>query len=1630
MRHPSGQSKYSQALKDLESFNSSLFRGLTVDEKEFKTLSRRLFVAKPKQKRKPILAASSVDATNSISSEDIPSVSQAAASNLSDDGVLEKSREIPSLNFTEKTNEPTKSLQEKPTTRVIHDNDVSSKNPKSSQQNVNSLPLSHQPASTENSTKEEPLGRVRQDNSLNEFTSLEDIPLNKLPKLATSFSMSNDVQFGAPTSQVFDSPPEFSDSADISGPLVPESFEDDGPAVDDTEIQIVNHERAESILIEEFQVSATELSKLKEKNFKSKKDALVYLTKLVLDGDLDPSKTIMLLFSLLRKYPSWKESNSLVCVQMFDLLRLLVHRSSKCSENLISLLFPSILSKGGDIKAFKAISNLLHTAEASITPDVVLKLWLPLLEKEKNPKAITAFLCHARDTLHLFGIKQLDWLGVAKEAKSLLSNTNKKIKDACIDILLEIYQQGGQSLENFLLSDIEDRIKVSVQNTFSECSPYSSYTPSISIRKRFATTSDSQTIGVKESKLNSISSSDPLDLIPKVDISKKISSSTLKNFSSDNWKERNASLDEVKTVLDSVPSRVEVNEVVHDLIKALHSRFKDPNKNLVTKALRALNSLALLCGREGASFSVLFFDDISLVFADTKKIVVGEAISMLQSWLSIGCFSYLRKNFSKILKNVAARAAFLKTIVDFEDLDYGDSDSDGSGFVKSLLNCLLDKSSSVRDSASAILKKARLDSERLESELRSFSDTQVRTMRQLLVAKGLCDSSEPVSSSKLEAKSLPVQSPKLSRATKTPSLQKSMKRTDHQENSMYSTPSKQVPANRKNMHVSKVSSSKALGNVNSVVTPKRPLPSRSINPSSGISSTAGIGKVDFEFHDRQRKLVRIRSNTNYRDSVSLKQLLSSVFGFEIADMLFSELIPLQTNALSAVLSICQQNRVELLNISDLLFAIIAKKFEEDRATIVNLSCDVCESLFSMFLNFGEEDDQVRNADCNIIVPKLLSHLLGNKKVGLKRRGKLLLETSVSVFGIENVADQMCKEISMGKNILMKIELIELFVDLLSKSTEHASHKLLSMFIKALLPLWEFNDWNVKSAVEKALISLHKSYTSEFSLLTSSLDGKASVNLRKLLNLSTTNLRPSKTPKKLPTYRTPSRQVRSKMTPDSSSLSVSAKSSTDSDVNAFEDSMISKSFELKHGLRTDSGSDRFYSTSNHRMQRFHFSPEKVASNFPDEQSSFIKPVAPISDFRNSNEAEIGALLHQLEFGDKVDKKAACEMLFEYRSVLDFDHLAILISELLRNVDTSETELVDLASCLLIGVIYKLEGSISIDKLSTRKSYKEEHLVSLLASFCSVFGQFHAAFKGTSRIEKCIFMIVEYPNKDDRIVIATSAVRRLLQAYPPQSAMPFLHSLFAGIRCIEKIIRVDDGFSFSDGESIARVLDDVIRISPDNSITKEMKRVANVILTEISRRYPVELKKISTGLRYIRDCMPSLDMRMYTSKPVTALLASRGVGFGSNADPSRLEREIVIEKVNNQEPDAMEALRVYFEQHPHESMSGLFPNKAIYTINYLQEKFNNYLSNQSSGRMLPPQTSGHNVHNSVLSRRATLSSSYRSPEGLQHMRRTSGISGRFGGMQQDLRRPSASTMRFVNSQGSSRLGETRSSVYYRF
>ncbi|XP_059928012.1 cytoskeleton-associated protein 5-like isoform X2 [Gadus macrocephalus] len=389
------------------------------------------------------------------------------------------------------------------------------------------------------------------------------------------------------------------------------------PKAVETELSVeVCEERAAAVL------PATCMQQLDSGNWKERLASMEEFLKAVesMDGDEMPCQALA---RMLAKKPGWKETNFQVMGLKLQVVAAVAHRG-RFSQTSALVVLEALVDKVSDVKCGgKARDALTAIGEACSLPWTAEQV-VSLAFTQKNPKNQAEALNWLSTAIKEFGFKGVNVKAFITNVKTALGATNPAVRTAAVSLLGVMFLYLGASLRVFF-EDEKAALLSQIDTEFQRMQGQSAPAPSRGSGRNEGEEKEGEANeeGVDEA------ASDVVDLLPRTDISEKITGDLTAKISDKNWKIRKEGLDEVAAIISEAKF---IKPALGDLPLALKARLADSNKILVQQTLSIMQQLATAMGPGLKQHVKALGLPVITVLGDGKNLVRAAALNTMNAW--------------------------------------------------------------------------------------------------------------------------------------------------------------------------------------------------------------------------------------------------------------------------------------------------------------------------------------------------------------------------------------------------------------------------------------------------------------------------------------------------------------------------------------------------------------------------------------------------------------------------------------------------------------------------------------------------------------------------------------------------------------------------------------------------------------------------------------------------------------------------------------------------------------------------------------------------------------------------------------------------------------------------------------
>ncbi|XP_052508216.1 cytoskeleton-associated protein 5 isoform X1 [Budorcas taxicolor] len=329
------------------------------------------------------------------------------------------------------------------------------------------------------------------------------------------------------------------------------------------------------------------------------------------------------LVRMLAKKPGWKETNFQVMQMKLHIVALIAQKGN-FSKTSAQIVLDGLVDKIGDVKCGNnAKEAMTAIAEACVLPWTAEQV-MSMAFSQKNPKNQSETLNWLSNAIKEFGFSGLNVKAFISNVKTALAATNPAVRTSAITLLGVMYLYVGPSLRMFF-EDEKPALLSQIDAEFEKMQGQNPPAPTRGISKHSTGGTDEGEDGEEPDD----GGSDAVDLLPRTEISDKITSELVSKIGDKNWKIRKEGLDEVAAIINEAKF---IQPNIGELPTALKGRLNDSNKILVQQTLTILQQLAVAMGPNIKQHVKNLGIPIITVLGDSKNNVRSAALATVNAW--------------------------------------------------------------------------------------------------------------------------------------------------------------------------------------------------------------------------------------------------------------------------------------------------------------------------------------------------------------------------------------------------------------------------------------------------------------------------------------------------------------------------------------------------------------------------------------------------------------------------------------------------------------------------------------------------------------------------------------------------------------------------------------------------------------------------------------------------------------------------------------------------------------------------------------------------------------------------------------------------------------------------------------
>ena len=378
------------------------------------------------------------------------------------------------------------------------------------------------------------------------------------------------------------------------------------------------------------------------------------------------------------KLKNFKETNLNIVLEFLVALNFMIKKGDLFDKNNLKLVFKNYYDRITDKKLQKHIIDVILSSCEAYSPRFILSILVKLVKDSKAMQVIKEYVIVFSKVIEEFGVSSVPVKELAEAAVLFAHNTNQQIRKCASDLICAIYKRLGDDVKQ-LIGGIKEATLKNIEADMAKIQVEKDDQPKRKVK------------GELEQEV----------LFEPVDISKKLTPALQKNLIEGKWQDRKKAFDEVVKMLDEAKMKV-LPAGMSNLFVAIKKNLQDNNSNVVSSVTELLCKLIKALGGNFKKYTKNIFHELISNLGDKKAKVREDTLKCLKEWELATGKDVLFAYFPKYLKNdnFEMRMSILEKL---EELTENDK-IDYASFANPLLECFLDRNSTVRNKAVSTIK--------------------------------------------------------------------------------------------------------------------------------------------------------------------------------------------------------------------------------------------------------------------------------------------------------------------------------------------------------------------------------------------------------------------------------------------------------------------------------------------------------------------------------------------------------------------------------------------------------------------------------------------------------------------------------------------------------------------------------------------------------------------------------------------------------------------------------------------------------------------------------------------------------------------------------------------------------------
>ena len=414
---------------------------------------------------------------------------------------------------------------------------------------------------------------------------------------------------------------------------------------------------------------------------------------------------------------NFKESNFIIlkegleCVcSLFIIIKMNNNDNSNMNKKYLNILITELNEKITESKLKSIYIKLIDLLMGIYGPNDIINCLIQIINKSNKISLLKEYAIFIKNYINSNdnNIKSLSAKDIIDFCIKIGNNTNQQLRKLSTEIICSLYNYIGEEYILYIKNNIKESYFKILEQEINKINKEKNNNSDNSIlSKNFNEKKNSNEINT-ENKFINIDSKKEMKNKKRNDISKDITPVLLKYINFGKWNEKKEGIEFIHKILNRNNNHVLINGL-NDLIELIITKLIDSNKNLVRLIIELLSHLIESLGIQLKPYTKNIITPLLSNLTDKNNILRQECVSCINKWISvIQNFEVIFTLIPSLLlnDNYDMRNELLNLLINninsikkeniylchFEDL------------ITSLLNCLQDKSSNIRNSTEKFIE--------------------------------------------------------------------------------------------------------------------------------------------------------------------------------------------------------------------------------------------------------------------------------------------------------------------------------------------------------------------------------------------------------------------------------------------------------------------------------------------------------------------------------------------------------------------------------------------------------------------------------------------------------------------------------------------------------------------------------------------------------------------------------------------------------------------------------------------------------------------------------------------------------------------------------------------------------------